>query len=115
MMQRLFYGPEKIFMPRGCHAKVAINQYFGPVRQKGPDNGIAPDQPNFEPGDRCDQTEAIGCQKSPQQLGADGRPDHDRGRIGLFQEKPFAARYKQRQVAGDGHFQEYIGLDLGDG
>ena len=102
-------------MPCAFHTKVAINPCLGPVGEKGPGDGIAPNQTDFGPGDRRDQTEAIGCQKSARQLGADGRPDHDRRRIGFFQEKPFAAGHKQRQMAGYSHFQENIGLDLGDG
>ena len=92
MMQRLLHRPEKILVPRGGHAEMVINSYLGPVRQKSPGDGIAPDQSDFAPGDRSDQSEAVGGQKGPQQLGADSRPDHERRRIGLFEEKPFAKR-----------------------
>jgi len=81
-------------MPRAFQTKVLINPCFGQVGEKGPDDGIAPDQSDLSPGDRCDQAKTIGGQESSHQLGADRRPDHDRCRMGLLMDESLAAGNK---------------------
>ena len=75
---------EESMMPRRIQVKVTVNAYLGPVREKGPQDRIAPDQGDFRPTDWRDQSETIGRQNSRQQLGSDARPDQDRSRIGFF-------------------------------
>ena len=49
--ERLLDGLEKRFMTLRLHTEVMIHADLGPVRQKGPSDGVAPDQRDFRPGE----------------------------------------------------------------
>ncbi len=67
-------------VPAG-EAEVAVDAQLGPVFDKDPGEAVGPDEADNGPGDRGDQPPAKAGKKGNNGFGADGRPDHYRGRI----------------------------------